>query len=81
MAHIATHGLNSKLSIWQKFILLCGGKTFLGYKSCENWVGSMPFYLFKCRGCGNFSKDYPHGNIPKTYFICIYCQAKNNHFM
>lgn len=52
-----------------------GKRVFLGNGRREGWSGELPFYLFRCRRCKQFSVDYTHGvseKPPKDQYIA--CQ-------
>ena len=63
-----------KMSRWQKFQMQYRGKKIcLGQEKRDGWTGELPFYLFWCRGCEHYAKDYPHGYIERQYLNCSYC--------
>lgn len=65
-----------KLSKWQKRRVRNGAKVLAGYERREGWSGELPFYIFWCSDCENFSYDYPHGHIERQYLSCHNCNAK-----
>lgn len=67
-----------ELSWWQKLRIRCGKKHYLGDESREGWPGKSPFYLFWCRRCGHFAKDYPNGLSPGRALLCSYCDVSYN---
>lgn len=55
-----------------------GKKVFLGNGRREGWSGELPFYLFRCVGCGELSVDYQHGWRP--YVTCQRSDCKETNY-
>ena len=41
----------------------------------EGWTGDLPFYIFWCGRCENFSYDYAHGYPHNQYLNCHRCSG------
>jgi len=65
----------SKLARFRMRVL--GTKIRLGYEKRDGWSGFLPFYLFWCKSCKHYAKDYPHGFIERRYLLCSSC---NQHY-
>jgi len=58
-----------------------GKKIYLcheGPEKHETWTGSLPLYLFWCRECEHWAKDYPHGFIEKRCLHCSNCNYRHS---
>lgn len=51
-----------------------GKKHYVAHETREGWNGELPFYLFLCKKCGHYAKDYPHGFIHRQYLLCSHCK-------
>jgi len=51
---------------WLKLKILGYVKVFDAKK--PGWRGTLPFYIVKCKNCGQYFLDYPHGY--SGYFTC-----------
>ncbi len=72
-------GLNkhlSGLSEKQKEKIRNGAKVEVCKEMREGWNGELPFYIFWCGECDNFSYDYPHGYIQNQRLNCHRCSAR-----
>jgi hypothetical protein len=66
-----------KLSAWQKYrIKNHDVKVLVARERREGWRGELPFYIFWCGDCGDFSYDYAHGHIDRRYLNCHRCNGK-----
>ncbi|MDP3727147.1 MAG: hypothetical protein Q8R35_00735 [bacterium] len=45
----------------------------VGQETREGWKGCLEFYVFWCRACEAFSKDYAHGLPEMEYVTCQHC--------
>lgn len=59
----------------QRALMRRGAKIRLAKEQRAGWKGKLPFYLFWCAACKNFTKDYPHGHIERQYLSCSHCGA------
>jgi len=66
----------SHLSALQKLRIMRGAKVRVAEEQREGWSGKLPFYVFWCDQCENFSYDYPHGYIDRRYLKCHACEAR-----
>jgi len=57
---------------WLKLKILGYVKVFEAKK--PRWRGPLPFYIVKCKNCGRYFLDYPHGY--SRYFICPYSELE-----
>ncbi len=64
------------LSESQKREIRNGGKIQVCEEQREGWVGKLPFYIFWCPRCDNFSYDYMHGFIDRQHMICHRCHEQ-----
>ena len=55
-----------------------GKKLYIGHEQREGWSGALPFYLFFCKDCGRYAKDYPHGYLDLRYLLCSHCRAHHD---
>ncbi len=55
-----------------------GSKIYLAHEKRGGWTGQLPFYLFWCRVCSHYSKDYPHSWPESQYLLCSYCGVKHD---
>ena len=62
----------------QKSELKCGHKLYLGHEQRVGWSAPLPFFLFRCGGCGDHAKDYPHGFAEKEYLLCSSCGKRHS---
>lgn len=65
----------SSLSEQSKLQLENGQAIYLGEETKEKWTGYLPFYLFLCKGCGRYAKDYPHGWPNNQRLCCPFCET------
>jgi hypothetical protein len=57
------------LSFWERFKVMYLMKALkVNEEQREGFLKPLPFYIFYCWYCDNFSYDYPHGY--KNYFTC-----------
>jgi len=71
--------LIKKINWRQKLLMRVFGKKInLGEEKREEWTGAILFYLFYCKYCGHYVKDYPHGHLERRYLICSACEVKHN---
>ncbi|MBU6141994.1 hypothetical protein KGO95_02665 [Patescibacteria group bacterium] len=64
------------LSESQKNAIRNGKKIKVAEEQREGWTGKLPFYIFWCPTCDNFSYDYPHGFIETQYLTCHKCSKR-----
>ncbi|MDP3963830.1 MAG: hypothetical protein Q8Q39_05030 [bacterium] len=50
-----------------------GKKILLGKEQRRDWLAPIAVYLFWCRNCERWAKDYPHGYSHRQYLNCSYC--------
>ncbi len=62
-----------KLSGWQKSRIRRGVKIEVAKEQRQGWRGELPFYIFWCFGCEDYSYDYAHGHIERRYLNCHRC--------
>ena len=65
-----------RLSNWQKWRGENGAKILIAHEKREGWLSELPFYIFWCGKCENFSYDYPHGHLERRYLFCHCCGAR-----
>lgn len=49
-----------------------GKKFFIGRETRPGWRGFLPCYLFWCKRCEHWVKDYLHGH--EGYLVCPNCK-------
>lgn len=73
-------GLNRVLpyvSRWDQYrIKNMGVKFYVGEEQRQGWSGKLPFYVFWCDQCEDFSYGYPHSYVGNRYLLCHRCHAK-----
>ena len=52
---------------------LTGKKISVGLETREGWTGYLEFFVFWCRDCRAFSKDYAHSWPERRYVTCQRC--------
>lgn len=68
-----------KVTRWQRLRMeVFGSKVCIGHEKRDGWNGELPFYLFLCKACKRFAKDYPHGHIERQYLNCSFCDAHHD---
>lgn len=65
-----------QLSVFGRWRVRLGRKIYLGHETRPGWRGSLPFYLFWCPACRQYTKDYPHGYVKNQYLICSGCGTR-----
>lgn len=55
-----------------------GRKIYIGNEQREGFIEPTPFYLFWCRHCDHWAKDYPHGYPERRHLYCSYCDVRHN---
>lgn len=59
------------VSFWQKIAMVVfGQKVYLSHEQPQGFIAPTPFYLFWCRACNHFVKDYPHGWYQVRCTVC-----------
>ena len=58
----------------QWVLLKLSGKVFVDYLKKPRWTGTLPFFIVKCKICGCYFFDYPHGHSGR--FDCPVCDVK-----
>src|SRR3989344_7040329 len=48
-------------------------KIYIGNEKRDGWSGELPFYIFWCKACEHFTKDYPNGHIERQHLNCSNC--------
>lgn len=65
----------TKTTARQRALMRRGAKIRLPKEQRQGWTEKLPFYLFWCAECKEFTKDYPHGHIERQYLTCSHCNA------
>lgn len=65
-----------KLNPTQQLKLALLNKTPIGQRTYNGWKGQLPFYLYRCKKCGNHHIDYNHGFKNQQYLLC---EKQTNH--
>lgn len=63
-----------EISLFQWLRLKLTGRVHVFEAIKAGWLGSLPFYVFRCETCGEYALDYPHGY--SGYFSCPVCDAE-----
>ncbi|GEM_PF-2623905 len=66
-----------KLSDFDKFCIRnLESKIEVCEEQREGWPGKMPFYIFWCPNCENYSYDYPQGFAENRRLYCHRCDER-----
>ena len=59
--HFNMAKVKTEINLFQWLRLKLTGKTFVQWLRKPGWLGVCPFYIARCRSCGEYFLDYPHG--------------------
>lgn len=58
---------------WKLALAILGMKISMGMETRPGWSGYLEFFIFWCRSCQTFTKDYAHSFPETRYLTCQHC--------